>query len=190
MSPVNFISNISLKRRMSKQNRENLFSHLPNFRSELQNAYDNDIGFKELLTQFNLISWYEFASYTIEENNGTFLKVRLHVNDYITINEEDFGESYAMIKGIFRHKGNNGNYYAFIVVDWFKDINQKHTILECPLYQIQSVGNQRWKSIFSIHMIHEVQKVHFVHNCKSECQDHYNTTNRIWIKNDYYFSAI
>ncbi|RGB35141.1 hypothetical protein C1646_759738 [Rhizophagus diaphanus] len=88
-----------------------------------------------------------------------------------------YGESYAVIKEIFRHKGNNGKYYAFIVIDWFKNINQKHSVLECPLYQIQGIGNQRWKNVFSIHMIHEVQKVHFIHNCNSECQDHYNTTN-------------
>lgn len=187
---MEFISNISLKRKISKQDRDNLLSCLPNFNNELQSAYDRDLGVEEALTQFYSISWYEFVSYTIEETNGTFSKIQLHLNDYITINDEDYGESYAVIKGIFRHKGNNGKYYAFIVIDWFKNINQKHSVLECPLYQIQGIGNQRWKNVFSIHMIHEVQKVHFVHNCNSECQDHYNTTNRIWIKNDYYFTAI
>ncbi|PKY19767.1 hypothetical protein RhiirB3_384336 [Rhizophagus irregularis] len=148
-SPVEFISNISLKRKISKQDRDNLLSCLPNFNIELQSAYDRDLGVEEALTQFYSISWYEFVSYTIEETNGTFSKIQLHLNDYITINDEDYGESYAVIKGIFRHKGNNGKYYAFIVIDWFKNINQKHSVLECPLYQIQGIGNQRWKNVKS-----------------------------------------
>ncbi|RGB27556.1 hypothetical protein C1646_768984, partial [Rhizophagus diaphanus] len=102
-----------------------------------------DLGVEEVLTQFYSISWYEFVLYTIEETNGIFSKIQLHFNNYITINDEDYIESYAVIKGIFRHKGNNGKYYAFIVIDWFKNINQKHSVLECPFYQIQDIGNQR-----------------------------------------------
>ena len=63
------------------------------------------------------ISWYKFASYMIEEENGILSKVHLHLDDFITIYEEDHEESYAIIKGIFQHKGNNNKYYAFIVVD-------------------------------------------------------------------------
>lgn len=176
---------------MSKKNRDDLLSNLLNFKSELLESY-KEIGFGAAIIYSNisLISWYEFASYTIEEENGTFSRVNLHINDFIMINDEDFNESYAVIRGIFRHKGNNENYYAFIAVDWFENKNQEHPMLECPLYYLRTIEDQRWRSIFPISAIDSVNKVHFIHNCNLGCQDHYNDTNRIWIKNDYYFKAI
>jgi hypothetical protein len=36
------------------------------------------------------------------------------------IQEEDYDKSYAVIKTIFKHKGNDGHYYPFIYVDWFE----------------------------------------------------------------------
>lgn len=174
---------------MSKKDRDNLLQNLLNFKSELLESY-KDMRLGGAAIVYNSISWYEFASYIIEEENGTFSKVTLHLNDFIMINDEDFNESYAIIRGIFKHKGNNEKYYAFIVVDWFEDNNQKHPILECPLYYLRTIENQRWRSIFPISAIDSVNKIHFIHNCNLECQDHYNSTNRIWIKNNYYFKAI
>ncbi|CAI2200583.1 2946_t:CDS:1, partial [Funneliformis geosporum] len=84
------------------------------------------------------IKWYELAIYTIEENNGNFSKVYLHLNDFVTIQDKEFKESYAIVKGIFRHKGNNKNDYAFIVVDWFENTEKEHSLLKCPLYQLQT----------------------------------------------------
>ena len=55
---------------------------------------------KATLVNFTL-SWYEFASYTIEEINDNFSKVYLHLDNFVTIQEEDYKESYAMIRGIF-----------------------------------------------------------------------------------------
>ncbi|PKY47215.1 hypothetical protein RhiirA4_462342, partial [Rhizophagus irregularis] len=118
-SPVNFISNISLKKRMSKQEHDKLLLTLHNFKIELFLSYV-DMKFEAALINSS-ISWYKLASYTIEEKNGILSKVHLHLGDFITIYEEDHKESYAIIKGIFQHKGNNNKYYAFIVVDWFED---------------------------------------------------------------------
>ncbi|CAB5307939.1 unnamed protein product [Rhizophagus irregularis] len=124
------------------------------------------------------ISWYKFASYMIEEENGILSKVHLHLDDFITIYEEDHEESYAIIKGIFQHKGNNNKYYAFIVVDWFEDTMVEHSVLKCPLYRLQATGD-KWRRIFPITVIDNVQKVHFIHNCNSErCQlPNHDTTN-------------
>lgn len=189
-SPEDFISSISLKKRMSRRERDNLLNNLPNFKVELLESY-RDIGLGAALLYSETQSWYEFTSYIIEELNGTFSKVSLHLNDYITIYEEDFDESYAIIKGFFKNKANNEKYYAFVVVDWFEDTNQNHPILRCPLYRLHAIENQRWRSIFPISAIDNfAQKVHFVHNCNLECQDHYNSRNRIWIKNNYYFTAM
>ncbi|GET52307.1 hypothetical protein GLOIN_2v1790940 [Rhizophagus irregularis DAOM 181602=DAOM 197198] len=207
ISPVNFISNISLKKRMSKQERDKLLLTLHNFKTELFLSYV-DMKFEAALINSS-ISWYKFAfrapnesinstrfgalfaSYMIEEENGILSKVHLHLNDFITIYEEDHEESYAIIKGIFQHKDNNNKYYAFIVVDWFEDTMVEHSVLKCPLYRLQATGD-KWRRIFPITVIDNVQKVHFIHNCNSErCQlPNHDTTNRIWIKNNFYFTAI
>ncbi|CAB4385992.1 unnamed protein product [Rhizophagus irregularis] len=188
-SPVNFISNISLKKRMPKQERDKLLLTLHNFKTELFLSYV-DMKFEAALINSS-ISWYKFASYMIEEENGILSKVHLHFDDFITIYEEDHEESYAIIKGIFQHKGNNNKYYAFIVVDWFEDTMVEHSVLKCPLYRLQATGD-KWRRIFPITVIDNVQKVHFIHNCNSErCQlPNHDTTNRIWIKNNFYFIAI
>ncbi|GET55957.1 hypothetical protein GLOIN_2v1790940 [Rhizophagus irregularis DAOM 181602=DAOM 197198] len=189
ISPVNFISNISLKKRMPKQERDKLLLTLHNFKTELFLSYV-DMKFEAALINSS-ISWYKFASYMIEEENGILSKVHLHLDDFITIYEEDHEEFYAIIKGIFQHKGNNNKYYAFIVVDWFEDTMVEHSVLKCPLYRLQATGD-KWRRIFPITVIDNVQKVHFIHNCNSErCQlPNHDTTNRIWIKNNFYFTAI
>ena len=116
-SSEDFISGISLKKKMSKQGRDNLLSSLPNLKTELLASY-KDIGFGAALLYFTQsISWYEFASYTIEELNGTFSNVSLHINDFITIDEEDYDKSYAIIRRFFKHKGNNEKYYAFMAIN-------------------------------------------------------------------------
>jgi hypothetical protein len=162
---------------MSKKNYDKLLSTLENFSVELYLSY-KDIEFNAALKYTSKSSrWYELASYiTIDENNGNLSKVYLHLNDFVTIQEEEYKESYAIVKGIFRHKGNDENSYAFIVVDWFEDSGQKHSSLKCPLYKLQT---KNWRRVFPINLIDNVQKVHFIkHN------------NREWIKNDFYFTAI
>jgi hypothetical protein len=166
-STVEFISNISLKRKMLKRDRDNLLLTLQNLETELFLSYE-DMKLGAALTNYS-ISWYELASYNIKETNGTFSKVHLHIDDFVTIHDRDHDESYATIKGIFRHKGNNEKYYAFVVVNWFESAEQEHPILKYSLYRLQT-GNQ-WRRIFSISVIGKVQKVHFIHNCNlGRCQ--------------------
>ncbi|EXX72803.1 hypothetical protein GLOIN_2v1790940 [Rhizophagus irregularis DAOM 181602=DAOM 197198] len=103
----------------------------------------------------------------IEEKIGILSKVHLHFDDFITIYEEDHKESYAIIKDIFQHKGNNNKYYTFIIVNWFEDTMVKHSVLKYPLYRLQVTGD-KWKCIFPITVIDNIQKVYFIHNCNSE----------------------
>ena len=174
---------------MLKQERDSLLLTLHNFKTELFLSYV-DMKFEAALMNVST-SWYKLASYTFEEESGILSKVYLHLGDFITIYEEDHEESYAVIKGIFRHKSNNDKYYAFIVVDWFEDTGAEHSVLKCPLYRLQATGN-KWRRIFPITVIDNFQKVHFIHNCNSErCQlPNHDTTNRIWIKNNFYFTAV
>ena len=160
---------------MSKKDYNNLLSTLPNFNVELYLSY-KDIGFSAAFINSS-IRWYELASYiTIEENNDILSKVYLHINDFIIIQEEKYKESYAIVKGIFKHKGNDGNNYAFVVVDWFEDTKKKHSILHCPIYNLQT---EKWRQIFPIHVIDNMKKVHFI-----------RYSDKKWIKNNYYFTAI
>lgn len=175
---MDFITNIALKKNLSRQDRKNIMKNLPNFKSELHLSFA-DIGFKSALV-YSQMSWYELASYTIEESDSIFYKIHLHIGDIVTIHEEINGECYAIIKGIFKYKGNDDNYYAFITIDWFENTNRIHNVLKCPLYRIQSIQDMRWRRIFPISIIDRVQKTHFVYDMKSE----------LWIKNNYYFTAI
>ncbi|GES98550.1 hypothetical protein GLOIN_2v1790940 [Rhizophagus clarus] len=177
-SPVDFITNIILKRSLSRQDRENIMKNLPNFKSELLLSF-MDIGQKSALI-YSQMSWYELATYTMEESDGVFSKVHLHIGDVVTIHEEDSGECYAIIKGIFKYKGNDDKYYAFITIDWFDNINRIYNVLKCPLFHIQTSQDIRWRRIFPISIIDHVQKVHFVYDTKID----------LWIKNNYYFTAI
>jgi len=81
---VDFITNIILTRNLSRQDRENIIKSLPNFKSELLLSFI-DIGLKSALV-YSQMSWYELATYTIEEeSDGTFSKVHLHIGDIVTI---------------------------------------------------------------------------------------------------------
>ncbi|CAB4379034.1 unnamed protein product [Rhizophagus irregularis] len=75
--------------------------------------------------------------------------------------------------------------------DWFEDTMVEHSVLKCLLYRLQATED-KWRRIFPITVIDNVQKVHFIHNCNSErCQlPNHDATNRIWIKNNFYFTAI
>ena len=175
MSPRDSIRNISLKKRMSKKDYDKLLSTLPTFNVELYLSY-KDMGFNDALI-YSSIRWYELISYTIiEEDSGDPLKVYLHINDFVIIQEEKYKESYAIIKGIFQHKGNNKNNYAFIIVDWFENTEKVHSILKCPYYNLQT---KKWRRIFPIHLVYSIQKVHFI-----------RYDDKRWIKNNFYFTAI
>ena len=133
---MDFIFNISLKRKMSKKDYNKLCSTLPNLDTELYLSYVDIEFYTALVTLPKKAKWYELASYTIKEDNGNSLKVYLHLNDFVTIQEEKYKESYAIVKGIFRHKGNDQNNYVFIIVDWFENTGQEHLILKCPFYYL------------------------------------------------------
>lgn len=149
------------------------------FKAELALSY-NDLGFHAALINSS-ITWYKMASYTTEDALGNKENICLRLSDVVTIQEEEYNESFAVIQSIFRHKANNNKYYAFIIVNWFEEINQKHAVLDCPLYRLLSIDNQRWRRIFPITVIDQVNKTHFVRNGNGE---------DYWMKNEFYFTAI
>src|SRR2546429_1453642 len=102
---------------------------LPYFNSKLLLSF-SDIGFKSALVYYQM-GWYESATYTIEERTGAFSKIHLYIGNFVTIQVENYDKYYAVIKGIFKYKGNNNKYYSFITIDWFKDTNKIHHLLKC-----------------------------------------------------------
>jgi hypothetical protein len=155
------------------------------FQSDLAHAYGS-FGHRALLIN-RFCSFYEYVSYIRDDHYGE-IKCFLHKNDVVMIQEEDYDKSYAIIKAIFKHKGNDGHYYPFIYVDWFEDTYQKHDKLNCPKYVLYQ--DDSWHKIFPLTVVDEIQKTHFVHNCNTRCKDDHDPDNNQYLKNDFFFTAI
>ena len=134
-------------------------------------------------------NFYENATY-IQTEDYSEIKCHLHKNDVVTINANNFDKGYAIIKAIFKHKGNDGHYYSFIYVDWFEDTNKKHEKLNCPIFILWQNDDSQCK-IFPLTIVNGIQKTHFIHNCNSKCQNNnHNLENNYYLKNDFFFKVI
>ena len=95
-SPDERISNILLKKRVLRKDVETLL--LLNFREELKLAYE------DLRNNFAMldgtISFFGYASFLFERENGDTVLCRLHIGDVVlSINIED-GDNFAIIRAI------------------------------------------------------------------------------------------
>ncbi|PKB92827.1 hypothetical protein RhiirA5_443252 [Rhizophagus irregularis] len=88
--------------------------------------------------------FYENATY-VQDESYSECKVYLHKNDVVTITTNNYNNGYAIIKAIFKHKGNDNYYYPFIYVDWFENISRNHTKLNCPLFILHTDDNFQCK---------------------------------------------
>ncbi|POG66598.1 hypothetical protein GLOIN_2v1780345 [Rhizophagus irregularis DAOM 181602=DAOM 197198] len=128
-------------------------------------------------------SFYKYASYISGEAQH-----HLNIDDVVTIQVANYGESYAVIKGIFKHKSNDGYFYPFIYVNWFEDANKNHDKLDCPIFVLRR--DDFYRNIFPLTVIDKVRKVHFVHDCNARCKDSHDSENKHYLKNDFFFEAI
>src|SRR5581483_1435728 len=92
----------------------------------------------------NTLSFFEYASFIFEQEDNTTL-IRLHVGDTVSINVKD-GDNFAIIRAIFSHQKNDLR-FAFVIVDWFEELNQNK--LGCPVYKLQT-NTTNWRRVFSI----------------------------------------
>ena len=116
------------------------------FRSDLALSYSSFGHHASLINKS--CNFYEGASF-IEFEGYSETKYYLHKNDVVTIQANDYDQGYAIIKAILKHKGNDDHFYPFIYVDWFNDINKKHTKVDCPIFSTQNISfinNCRWNS--------------------------------------------
>ncbi|CAI2163860.1 11054_t:CDS:1 [Funneliformis geosporum] len=104
------------------------------FRTDLALTYKSFGHYASLINKS--CKFYEYASYIQDDNYTSEIKCNLHKNDIVMIQVQDFDKSYAIIKAIFKHKGNDKQYYPFIYVDWFEDVHQNCNKLGCPLYSL------------------------------------------------------
>jgi hypothetical protein len=156
------------------------------FQSDLALAYSSFGHHASLINKS--CKFYEYATY-IQDVDYAETKCKLHKNDVVMIQVEDFDKSYAVIKAIFKHKGNDEQYYPFIYVDWFEDIHQNHDKLDCPLFFL--CHNNTWRKIFPLPVVGEIQKTHFVHFCTAQCEKNsHDPNNNQYLKNDFFFKAI
>ncbi|CAB4399061.1 unnamed protein product [Rhizophagus irregularis] len=127
--------------------------------------------------------FFEFARFYIKENDD-IVQCRLHIGDIVSINTEEFGGSFAVIRAIFYHQKNNFR-STFIIVDWFEDMNR--TKLGCPVYRLQMANN--WRRIFSISLVNAVNAVHFVYD--DECAGgNHDFRNNLYMRNLYLFNYV
>ena len=80
------------------------------FRTDLSLAYESFEHNASLINK--TYNFYKCVSYIDVE-----IQCHLNIDDVVTIQVADYGESYAVIKGIFKHKSNDEHFYPFIYVD-------------------------------------------------------------------------
>jgi hypothetical protein len=179
-SPDERISNISLKKRILLRNVE--ITLLLKAQEELKLAYE-DFGDNSAIVD-NGLSFFAYASFIFEKEGEATLH-RLHIGDVVSINAED---NFAIIRMIFSHQKND-LLFAFVIVDWFEELNQKK--LSCPVYRLQ-MTNTNWRRVFSICLVNTDNVAHFIHCCKDkECVgSKHDSRNDLYIRNLYFFKAV
>src|SRR5687767_9030258 len=133
------------------------------------------------------ISFFGYASFLFEKENSDIVLCRLHIGDVVSINLEE-GENFAIIRAIFCHQQENDLCLAFIIVDWYEDMN--HKVLSCPVFKLRTTSN--WRKVFSINLVNAINTVHFVHMCKGEeCGggDH-DFRNSLYMRNMFFFKTV
>jgi len=167
--------------------------------SHLQDSsiLNNDLfaAYSECLEQRRyIVNWsiklYQYIQYTVLDNDEFYAHVKLHIGDVVMIKEEG-GELYAIIKAVFTHKYNDGNIYAFVWIDWLRDVEHTDSLLRCPIFERQRESDARWYHIYSISIINDIPKVHFVHACHSSCSaDFHDAANIQYFKNAFFYKSV
>jgi len=86
---------------------------LLNVQAELKFAY-KDLGDNSVICDFTA-SFFGYASFLVERENGDTILCRLHVGDVVLINIED-GENFAMIRAIFCIKKMTFNLHLLLLI--------------------------------------------------------------------------
>jgi hypothetical protein len=173
-----YISNVTLKKRIPRKKAEENLPNNSDFRRELASVYQ-DMGYKAAFFKSSC-QHYGLACFSVEETQYS-----LHVGEVVTIISEEEGESYAILRSIFSHERNDQR-FAFIVISRFEITNLMK--LECPVYKFRDT-----RQICSISVVDTTSTVHFVHCCiNDECtgDSGHDFGNNLYIRNMYFFKAV
>jgi len=174
---------IRLRQKISLKDMKNFLTYSlkdVNFKVELFESY-KDLNLNSALINSSL-TWYQCISYVKYDDYGNTEKICLRVGDIVTIQEVEYNESYAVLQSIFQHKGNDNQFYVFIIITWFEYVNRNHPILECPIYRLND--QQKWRRVFPITVIDKAHKAHFIHDENNTREGNY------WFKNQFYFTVV
>ena len=61
------------------------------------------------------LEFYNSIAYTILKGNQEPVRLKLHVDDIVEVNEEFEDVTYTKIESIIWHQANNGHYHAFFL---------------------------------------------------------------------------
>lgn len=157
--------------------------------ADLTNAYQQYLGMHAMLVH-RYVEFFSYIKYNlVEESHSTTIK--LHVEDIIDLEETQEGCAYAVVSAIFKHRANNGRWYAFFLLTWFEATSERHS-LEVPVYHITDSRNLwKWRRVYPINFVDHIPRVHFVHDCGDSClTTTHDTSNLRYLKNDYYYTAV
>jgi hypothetical protein len=157
----------------------------------MMRVYSSYFSFEQALLKTK-ISYYQTASYSIVEPNGDYQNVKLRVGEAVeTTLYTDGQPAFGIIKGIIEHTWNDGQIYVFIYLDWLEDLKKYDSLLGCPIYRLQHTCNNSWDRIHPISIVSHSPNIPFIHYCKSRCSlQQHDITNREYIRNDFFFTAI
>jgi hypothetical protein len=126
-------------------------------------------------------------SYTVLREDDVNVDINIHVDDVIDIEDETGNCEYALIRGIFTHKANNNKKYVFFILDWYYDTGQTDSLTGCKIYGLQESNHDLWAHVHSFHIIDQNPRVHFIHNCKSNCSNNHATGNLEYLYNEFFY---
>jgi hypothetical protein len=126
----------------------------------------------------------------VKNKNGVINKVKIKSGDAIEIEEETTDQpTYATVKSIISHKGNDTNNYLFFYIKWYDKISgSNNNSLGCPRFKL--CDNEKWDLIFPISIVDRQQRVHFVHNCTTVCKIGKHDSSNIFYRNNYFFHPV
>ncbi|RIB00038.1 hypothetical protein C2G38_2130544, partial [Gigaspora rosea] len=130
----------------------------------LMNTYSNDLKMPAAIINMR-IECYNYITYKILDNVSNYTQIKIHVGDIVEINEVEECQAYAIVKAIFRYKANNGNFYSFLILQWFKYSGYNERYLKCPLYYLQKPDEKKWFKVFPVSYVNKIPKNHFIHAC-------------------------
>lgn len=125
----------------------------------------------------------------MKNENGAINKIKIKSGDAIEIEEFELGPTYAIVRSIISHKGNDDNDYQFFYITWYNQISNDKNLLCCSKFELCHENKENWNTIFPINILDQRPKVHFVHVCSDSCNMGKHNSN-IYYKNEYFFHPV